>query len=227
MKHIVLRRRIIETARAMNRLGINRGTSGNVSARNPDGSGILITPSGADYDIMTPADIVVMAFDGEWSCAKKSRRPSSEWQFHLDVLAAREEFGAVVHCHPRHATALACLRRDIPAFHYMVAVAGGESIRCAPYATFGTEALSGNALAALEGRRACLLANHGIIACGNDLGAALAVAVEVESLAAQYCQALALGKPRILPKAEMARVLAKFREHGYGVVPRKNAGPPR
>jgi L-fuculose-phosphate aldolase len=216
VKHAALRRGIIETARAMNARGINQGTSGNVSVRMPDGAGILITPSGADYDTMTPGDIVAMGFDGTWSCAKAGGRPSSEWRFHLDILKARPEFDAVVHCHSRHATALACQHLAIPAFHYMVAVAGGDSIRCAPYATFGTAKLSRNALAALEGRKACLLANHGQIACGADLKKALALAVEVESLAAQYATVRALGRPKLLSEAEMRRVLRKFKDYGYG-----------
>ncbi|MFQ6017491.1 MAG: class II aldolase/adducin family protein [Kiloniellaceae bacterium] len=219
MKHVRRRRAIIETARKMNALGINQGRSGNVSAR--AGGGILITPSGLPYEAMQPADIVEMAFDGTWRCETPERRPSSEWRVHLDILRARPEFGAVVHSHAVKATALSCHRRDIPAFHYMVALAGGNSIRCAPYATFGTAALSRNALAALEGRSACLLANHGLIAAGKDLDAALGLAVEVETLAAQYCQALQIGRPKLLSDAEMARVLAKVRAGtGYGSAPR-------
>ena len=213
MKHVRLRRALIDTARRMNGLGINQGTSGNLSARVE--GGLLVTPSGVPYDTLEPADIVEMDFDGHWRCAKPERRPSSEWRFHLDILKARPEFGAVLHSHALYATTLACHRREIPAFHYMVAVAGGDSIRCAPYATFGSADLSENALEALEGRRACLLANHGLIACGRDLAAALALGVEVETLAAQYCQALQIGQPKILSKAEMKRVLAKFAA-GYG-----------
>jgi L-fuculose-phosphate aldolase len=219
MKQVRLRRQLIETARRMNALGINQGTSGNLSVRS--GAGLLITPSGLDYDDLKPADIVEMDFDGTWRCDTAGRGPSSEWRFHLDILKARPEFGAVVHCHARYATALACHRRDIPAFHYMVAVAGGESIRCAPYATFGTAALSRHALKALEGRSACLLANHGLIAAAGDLAKALALAVEVETLAAQYCQALQIGRPKLLSKTEMAKVLAKFKAgYGYGGAPR-------
>ncbi|RMD64334.1 MAG: class II aldolase [Alphaproteobacteria bacterium] len=219
LRHLRLRRALIDTARRMNELGINQGTSGNLSVRlvvrGGASGGLLITPSGVPYEAMVPADIIEMAFDGTWRCAGPGRRPSSEWRFHLDIMRARPEFGAVIHTHARHATALACLRREIPAFHYMVAVAGGSTIRCAPYATFGTAALSRHVLRALAGRRACLLANHGLIACGRDLAAALALAVEVETLAAQYCTALAIGKPKILSEAEMARVIKKF-EAGYG-----------
>lgn len=221
MKHLRLRKELIATARRMNALAINQGTSGNVSAR--IAGGLLITPSAVAYDAMTPADLVEMDFDGAWRCARPARRPSSEWRFHRDILRARPEFGAVVHSHPVNATALSCLRRPIPAFHYMVAVAGGESIRCAPYATFGSAALSKNALAALAGRRACLLASHGLIAAGADLAAALALAVEVEALAAQYCRALQVGTPKLLSKAEMDRVLAKFAA-GYGYAGGGDAG---
>jgi len=218
MKHLKLRRAIIATARRMNELGINQGTSGNVSAR--AGNKMLITPSGVPYDDLRPADIVEMQFDGGWQCAVPGRRPSSEWRFHLDVLRARPEFGALVHVHPVQATALACQRRGIPAFHYMIAVAGGNSIRCAPYATFGTATLSRNALKALEGRTGCLLANHGMIACGVDLTTALALAVEIETLAAQYNAAMQTGRPKILSEAEMRRVLAKFKAgYGYGSEP--------
>lgn len=214
-----LRARIVETARAMNRLGVNQGASGNVSARLPGGDGLLLTPSGLDYDLMTPKDIVAMRWDGDWT-ARKGRKPTSEWRFHRDILEARPEFGAVVHAHPVAATAIACHSRGIGPFHYMVAVGGGRDIRCAPYETFGGEALSRAALGALEDRTACLLAHHGAIACGRDLAQALAVMVEVETLAKQYLAARALGEPAELPESEMEVVIAKFRE-GYGLgVPR-------
>lgn len=207
--HEALRREIIATARRMNETGLSQGTSGNLSAR-VDG-GFLVTPTGMDYFRLEPEDIVLMRFDGG---TEGRRLPSSEWRFHRDILAARPEVGAVLHAHPMFATTLACLRRDIPAFHYMVAVAGGPDIRCAPYATFGTEALSAHALAALEGRRACLLANHGMIALGRDLGDAFKLAVEVETLAGMYWRASLAGAPQILDEAEMARVIEKFRSYG-------------
>jgi L-fuculose-phosphate aldolase len=209
-----LRRAVIDTARAMNAAGINAGRSGNVSARTP--GGMLVTPTGMAYDALKPADIVAMDMDGR---ATGPRRPSSEWRFHLDIYRARAEVGAVVHTHSTHATALSCLRRGIPAFHYMVAAAGGEDIRCARYATFGTEALSKAALAALSGRRACLLANHGAIAIGSTLAEAFDLAAAVEVLAAQYLAALQGGRPVLLPKAEMKRVLAQFAGAGYGQQP--------
>lgn len=209
-EHLALRRDIIAACRKMNALGINQGTSGNIGVRAPEG--VLITPSGMAYDALEPGDIVAMDLDG--SLAPGQRRPSSEWRFHRDILAARPDAGAVVHTHAMFATTLACLHRDIPAFHYMVAVAGGDSIRCASYATFGTQELSDHALTALEGRRACLLANHGMIALGADLDAALALAVEVETLAAQYWRALQIGEPVLLPEEEMRRVLEKFKSYG-------------
>jgi len=211
-----MREAVIETAREMNALGINRGKSGNVSARWRDGDfdGYLITPTGLPYASIAPADIVAMPLDGGTDTARGARRPSSEWRFHRDIYRARGDASAIVHTHAPFATSLACLRRGIPAFHYMVAVAGGEDIRCAPYATFGTQALSDHAVAALEGRRACLLANHGMIAIGASLATALALAVEVETLAEMYWRAQQLGEPVLLSPAEMEVVVAKFRTYG-------------
>jgi len=208
-------RQIIETARKMNALGINRGTSGNVSARREDGEGILITPSGVEYDVIEEPDIVSMDWNGTWRCTREGRKPSSEWRFHLDILKARKEFGGVVHAHPIHATALAVHGRGIGAFHYMVAIAGGRDIRCAPYATFGTQALSDAVLEALQDRKACLMAHHGLVACGQDLSQALAIAVEVDTLAAQYLAALAIGEPPMLSDEEMDEILRRF-DAGYG-----------
>ncbi|MBT6117143.1 MAG: class II aldolase [Rhodospirillaceae bacterium] len=204
-----LRREIVETARRMNVLGINQGRAGNVSARAR--TGFLITPSGLAYEAMKPADIVAMGRDGT---VRGGGKPSSEWPFHSAIYTARPEAGAVVHAHPPHATSLACLGRSIPAFHYMVAVAGGDSIPCAAYATPGSHALSNAVMAALEGRRACLMANHGLVAYGENLSAALDLAVEVEALAAQYWRALQIGKPKLLSKARMAEVLEVFETYG-------------
>jgi L-fuculose-phosphate aldolase len=200
-----LRARIVATAREMNGLGINRGKSGNVSARID--AGFLVTPSALPYDETKPDDIV--AVDGEGNAVGR-RKPSTEWPFHRDIYAARPEVAAIVHTHSPFATTLACLDRAIPAFHYMVAVGGGTDIRCAPYATFGTQALSDHAVRALEGRRACLLAHHGMIAVGASLAAALALAVEVETLAEMYWRALAIGEPTLLPDEEMQAVLEGF-----------------
>ena len=209
MSEIELRREVIATALAMNERGINRGKSGNVSARIQ--GGFLITPTGLAYESMVPEDIVAMTPSGE---SRGARLPSSEWRFHRDIYASRADAGAIVHAHSPFATTLACLGRDIPAFHYMVAVAGGKDIRCAPYATFGTQELSDHALAALKARRACLLANHGMIAIGATLASALALAVEVEALAEQYWRALQIGAPNLLSEAEMDVVLAKFENYG-------------
>jgi L-fuculose-phosphate aldolase len=209
MDELALRREIIATALAMNSHGLNRGKSGNVSARVE--SGFLVTPTGLAYESMQPQDIVAMNLSGE---ARGTRTPSSEWRFHRDIYAARPQAGAIVHAHSPFATTLACLGRGIPAFHYMIAVGGGKDIRCAPYATFGTQELSDHALRALEDRKACLLANHGMIAIGPALADALALAVEVEALAEQYWRALQIGDPDLLPDAEMMRVLEKFKTYG-------------
>jgi L-fuculose-phosphate aldolase len=204
-----LRAAIVATAREMNAAKINRGKSGNVSARL--GAGFLITPTGIPYDATTPDDIVAMTLDG---VAGGDRAPSSEWRFHRDLYRAREEFHAIVHVHAPFATTLACLRRGIPAFHYMVATAGGHDIRCAPYATFGSPELAALAVAAMAKRRACLLANHGMIAAGRDLAGALALAIEVEGLAEMYWRALQIGEPALLSDAEMDVVLGKFLTYG-------------
>lgn len=209
MSELALRRQIVATARRMNDIGLNRGTSGNVSARS--GRGFLVTPSGLAYEHTRPADIVAMSQKG---AARGGLTPSTEWRFHRDIYAARADIGAIVHAHSTFATTVACLRRGIPAFHYMVAVAGGRDIRCARYATFGTQALSNRALAALEGRNACLLANHGMIALGESLAAALTLAVEVEALAEQYWRALQIGTPKALSATEMDTVLEKFKSYG-------------
>jgi L-fuculose-phosphate aldolase len=205
-----LRDALIAGYRELVQRGLAVGTSGNVSVRRDEQS-FFVSPTGMSCDTLEPDDIPLMDIDGCWF---GRRRPSSEWRFHRDIFRSRHEVAAIVHTHSPKATSLACTGRGIPAFHYMVAAAGGPDIRCAPYHTFGTQDLSDAAVAALEGRKACLLANHGVIAVGADLPAALALAGEVENLAAQYCMALALGKVRILDEAEMSRVLEKFRIYG-------------
>lgn len=210
MAHLVLRRQIIAAARSINETGLNPGKAGNVSARVR--AGFLITPTGTPYGRLRPGSIVHVAMDG--TVPGRQLRPSSEWRVHRDIYAARPEAGAIVHVHSPYATALACTRRPIPAFHYMVAVAGGDSIRCAPYATFGTQALSDHALRALAGRRACLLANHGLLAFGEDLDGAMALATEVEFLARQYVLSLQIGRPVGLTRAEMRIVIEKFKSYG-------------
>ncbi len=210
MKH-QLRAEIIATAVTMNHTGLNQGTSGNVSARVP--GGFLITPSGVPYDELRPHEIVELRMDGEVA-GPKGLPASSEWRMHRDIYAARADAGAIVHTHSMFATTLALLRKEIPAVHYMIAVAGGPTIRCAPYATFGTAELAAYAVAALDGRKACLLANHGMIAIADSLRGALRIAREVEALAAQYWRALQVGQPFVLDDAEMEIVQEKFKTYG-------------
>ncbi len=201
---------VIDVALKMSISGLSAGRSGNVSAR--DGERVLITPTGMAYEDLVPSDIASMALDG--SVPAGSRKPSSEWHFHAAIYAARPDVGAIVHTHSSAATALACLEEGIPAFHYMVAAAGGVDIRCAPYATFGTEELAGLAVEALIDRKACLLAHHGVIACGETLPKAYDLAVEVETLADQYGRARLLGAVPLLANEEMEKVLEKFGNYG-------------
>ncbi len=205
-----LRQALIDACRRLVQCGLAHGTSGNVSVRR-DEQCFFISPTGMPSDVLKPEDIPLMGIDGRWF---GRRRPSSEWRFHRDIFRSRDDVGAIVHTHSPRATSLACTGRGIPAFHYMVAVAGGPDIRCAPYCTFGTQELSDAAVAALAGRRACLLANHGVIATGADLPAALALAAEIENLAVQYCSALTIGEVRTLSELEMRRVVEKFRTYG-------------
>lgn len=200
---------LIATARAMQPAGLNKGTSGNVSVRH--GDGFYITPTGMPYDRLVADDIPLMALDGSHVGARK---PSSEWRFHRDLYAARPEVGAVLHAHSPFAVSLACLRRDIPPFHYMIARFGGDTVRCADYALFGSQALSDAALLAMRDRKACLLANHGLLVAGRDLDDALALAIELEELCEQYWRTCQLGEPVLLSVTEMAEVLVKF--SGYG-----------
>jgi L-fuculose-phosphate aldolase len=201
---------VISTALAMSQRGLSPGRSGNVSAR--WGDGMLITPSGMAYDELKPADVVFVGPDG--SVAAQSRKPSSEWRFHLATYVARPNVQAIVHTHSLHATVLACAHKPIPSFHYMVAAAGGTDIPCVPYATFGTEELSNHVVGGLRARNACLMANHGAIAVADSLTAALELAIDVEVLAEQYIKVLMLGPPKLLSAEEMAVVLEKFRSYG-------------
>ena len=205
------REHLLAVTRKLHALGLNKGTSGNASVR--DGDGFLVTPTGMEVEAMTPHDMVAMTMDGE-PRNHGERKPSSEWRFHRDILQARPEINAVIHAHSMFATTMACMHKEIPAFHYMIAVTGGDSIRCAPYALFGSQSLSDNALKALQDRRACLLANHGMITLGETLDEALDIAVEAENLCEQYWRALQIGKPHVLSEKEMAEVFQTFR--GYG-----------
>ncbi|PKO46037.1 MAG: class II aldolase [Betaproteobacteria bacterium HGW-Betaproteobacteria-22] len=208
------REQLLSVSLELCRLGLNRGTSGNVSLRLNDDAGnggLLITPSGLLPQKMALVDMVWMGFDGQVTgrCA-----PSSEWRFHFDILKQRAEVNAVIHTHSMYSTSLSTLRQDVPAFHYMVAVAGGDSIRCASYALFGSQELSDHALLALKNRKACLLANHGMIALGNSIENALGIAIEVETLCEQYLHAMQVGNPHLLTQQEMQEVQERFK--GYG-----------
>jgi L-fuculose-phosphate aldolase len=204
-----LRYDLLRVASELTRLGLNKGTAGNVSVRFDDG--LLITPSGVPAARLSPA--LMVEIDGRGGFHGEAA-PSSEWRFHRDIYARRPDVGAVVHTHAPFCTALACQRRGIPAFHYMIAVAGGKDIRCAPYATFGSEELCVAAVEAMRDRKACLLAQHGMIVAGTDLTAAQKLAVEVEEIARLYWQALQIGEPPVLDDAEMDRVIEKFRTYG-------------
>jgi len=202
------REAVVQAVRRLDTLGLNRGSTGNASVRH--GAGMLITPTGMGAEVQA-ADLAWVGWDG---AVQGPWRPSSEWHFHQAAYRARPDLHAVVHSHSTHAAALACLRRPLPAFHYMVAVAGGDSVPLVPYFTFGTEALSQGVAAALADRDACLLANHGLVAAGRDMAAAMKVLLEIEALCEVYLKALAVGEPAVLSAADMAEVLARFR--GYG-----------
>ena len=203
-----LRSALLQTSRRMVDLGLNRGTAGNASVR--CGEDILITPSALPVAEMSEQDVVLMDKEGK---VLQGRKPSSEWRFHCDILNARPEIGAVLHMHSTYATTIACLGHDVPAVHYHIAIAGGDSIRCTPYTIFGEQNLSDLALEALHGRKACLLGNHGMIALGKDLDEALSVAQEVEFLCEVYWRTLAVGGPKILSAQQMHAVQAKFVEY--------------
>ena len=203
-----LRGQLLATARAMNGCGLNQGTSGNVSVRS--GAGFLITPSALAYDRCEADDLVWLDDAGN---ASGRRRPSSEWRMHRDLYRHYPDAGAILHAHSPHCTALACLERAIPPFHYMVAVAGGDTVPCAPYATFGSQALSDAAVEALRDRRAALLAHHGMVCYAADLDNLLALAIEVESLARLYLLALPVAEPPLLSPAQMAEVLERFADY--------------
>ncbi len=209
MMEIELRAKLVQMTKRLDAMGLSHGSSGNLSVRLEDG--FLITPSGFGAEGLTEEDIVFVSLSGESS---GRWQPSSEWLFHRDIYVARKEFGAVIHTHSNAATSLACLRRDIPPFHYMLALLGGDSLRCANYATFGTQALSDNALEAMKDRKACLLANHGMIAAGKDLAEAFKNTVEVENLCELYMRALSVGEPVLLGREEFTDALSRFSTYG-------------
>ena len=207
-----LREALLLTVRQLARNGLNRGTTGNASIRLPEEKeAFLITPSGIPPEEMSATAMVKMPFSGEY---EGTARPSTEWRLHRDILRHHPDAAAVIHVHSPFATTMACLHRDIPAFHYMIAVAGGDSIRCAPYALFGTQALSDFAAKAMQNRRACLLAHHGMIATGRDLRHALSVAIEVEALCEQYWRILQIEEPRLLSEEQMQDVFSQFKNYG-------------
>ena len=203
------RQAAVAAIRRLDALGMNRGSTGNLSLRS--GAGMWITPTGMGADELRPQDLVWLGWDGT---PRGDWRPSSEWHFHQAIYAARPDLQAIVHAHSVHATALACLRRPLPAFHYMVAVAGGDSVPCVPYHLFGTEALSLAVAQAMLDRDACLLANHGLVAAGTTLQRAMKVAQEIESLCETYLRALAVGEPVLLSADEMSAVIERFRRYG-------------
>lgn len=210
MSEAAARASIVDAMRAMDARGLNRGTSGNISVR--FGDGMLVTPSGVTPDRLTAELIVFVDADGV--PAAGSARPSSEWQMHLGLYRRRADAQAIVHCHARHSTILACAHREIPPLHYMVAVSGGARVPVAPYATFGSEALAESVARTLEGRYACLMANHGLITLAPGLPMAMAIAEEIEEQAAVYCGTLAIGGPKLLDEAEMGRILEAFKRYG-------------
>lgn len=215
------RRDIVAACLWMNSSGLNQGTSGNISVRH--GDTMLISPSGVPYEQLEPEDIVAMTLTGDYGSylASGANVPSSEWRFHLDIMRARPDVGAIVHTHSLYATVMGCVRKDIPAVHYMIAAAGGPNIRCSAYATYGTAELSTAALEALEDRTCCILANHGMIATGPTLAKAQWLAVELETIAKQYYLTLCIGGPVLLSDAEIAHVQERFKSYG----PRPKTAP--
>jgi L-fuculose-phosphate aldolase len=210
MSEATLRQALLEAARASVARGLNHGASGNLSVRTAEG--FLITPTGMACDGLVMDDLVALRHDG--SAAPGQRAPSSEWRLHRDLYAARPDLGAILHAHPRFCTTIACLREDLPPVHYMLAVTGADRVRCSDYATYGTEALSRTAVATIGASRACLLANHGLVAAGRDLDEALRVALEVETVAEYWWRARAVGSPVLLTTEQMADAIARFATYG-------------
>ncbi len=210
MPYTKQRQKLIKTCLAMSSSGINQGTSGNISCR-LDEEHFLITPSGIAYEDMTPDQIVTMALNGEYEGRWK---PSSEWRMHADIYKVKEDANAVLHAHPAHATALSCLRQDVPAFHYMIGITGTNIIKCAPYALFGTKELSKGMMQAFGQGNTCLLSNHGMTCFSSNLDNVLKLAIEVENLCRQYILARSIGTPALLSKEEMNAALALFKDYG-------------
>ncbi len=210
MADLLTRKALVLATKQLDQWGLNQGRTGNLSVRSE--RGCLITPTGMQSDKVAVEDMVALDADGQY--APDQRVPSSEWKFHCDLYSARSDAQAIVHTHSTYATAIACHRKTIPAFHYMIAELGGDSIPCAEYATFGTPDLSKNIIHALQNRRACLMANHGVLTIGDSLDRALHLARLVEELAKQYWLALQIGEPVILSQQEMAKMKEKFKTYG-------------
>jgi len=216
MNSIELSKKIIKYAKKLNSTNLSLLRSGNISVRAKDKGieGFYITPSGTKYSSLKPKDMVFVSLKGRFD--KKKGKPSSEWRFHQDIYVNKREAKAIVHAHSTCATAVSTHQKSIPAFHYMVAVAGGKDIKCSKYATFGTRNLSKNILVALKNRSACLIANHGQIAFGESLDKTFELAQEIENICHQYINALRIGIPKILSKKEMKIVLGKFKNYKRG-----------
>lgn len=209
MNELKIKKIIIKFAKLLNKTNLSPMRSGNISVRY--NNGFLITPSGMKYDILKPNDIVFVNLNGKYN--KSKNKPSSEWRFHKDIYKNKKDTNSIVHCHSKNALVLSCLRKKIPAFHYMVAIAGGVDIKCAKYATYGTSDLSKNIMTALKDRTACLIENHGQVSFSNSLESAFELAQEVEYLSEQYIECLRIGKPKILPIYEMKKVLSKVKNY--------------
>ena len=218
MKNLDQRNKIIEYSLKLNSTNLSPLRSGNISLRTneDDKDGYLITPSGKKYETLKPEDIVFMGLNAEVENNDSANKPSSEWRFHRDIYINKKDAQAIVHAHSPHATAVSSHGKSIPPFHYMIALAGGEDIKCAEYATFGTEDLSKNIIKALEKRTACLMSNHGQVAFGKNLEEAFELAQEIENICQQYVIALKIGQPKILSFEEMKKVLAKAKNYKKG-----------
>ena len=217
MKNLDQRNKIIEFSLKLNSTNLSPLRSGNISQRSEENGndGYLITPSGKKYETLKPEDIVFMRLD-ETENNDSTNKPSSEWRFHKDIYLKKTNAKAVVHAHSPHATAVSAHNKDVPAFHYMIALAGGDNIKCAKYATFGTQELSDNIIEALENRKACLMSNHGQVAYGDNLNSAFELAEEVENICHQYINAIKLGEPKILSSSEMDVILEKVKNYKKG-----------
>ena len=218
MKNLDQRNKIIEYSLKLNSTNLSPLRSGNISMRSKEAEkdGYLITPSGKKYESLKPEDIVFMGLNEEEKKNGSENKPSSEWRFHRDIYMNKKNAEAIVHAHSPHATAVSSHGKSIPPFHYMIALAGGDDIKCAEYATFGTDELSRNIIEALENRSACLMSNHGQVAFGKNLDQAFELAQEIENICHQYTIALKLGKPKILSFEEMKKVLEKAKDYKKG-----------